>query len=131
MGEIDPVDRVGHRHCFAPEFRCHRLGIGALLHHGDAQRHIDGAGYAGRAGDDATLDADLHGHDAGVHVAFARGADDAALVAHVERAGFTLAGLAADQKRGRAEAHGHLRAIEIGIDRSGRGTRRTAGADLR
>ena len=32
------------------------------------------AGAAGRTGDDAAFDAYLHGHDAGVDVTFARGA---------------------------------------------------------
>ena len=61
------------------------LRIDAFLHHGDAQRHVDRAGSAGRTGDDAAFDADLHGHDAGRDAAFARGADDRALIAQVER----------------------------------------------
>ena len=63
------------------------------------------AGAAGRTGDDAALDADLHGHDAGVEVALARGAHDGALIAHVERRGSPAPGLLPIMQRRGAGAH--------------------------
>ena len=54
-----------------------RLRVRPLLHHGEAQRHVDPPGTARRTEQDAALHADLHGHHAAERGAFARGLPDA------------------------------------------------------
>ena len=67
-----------------------------------------------------------------IDVAFARGADDGALVAYVERVGRGLARLAADHQGGGADAHLHFGAIDIvGGDRGGGAVGRRLAGGLR
>src|SRR5665213_2831599 len=113
MGESGAVDRVVQSRRFAAELRYNGLGIDAFLHHHNAQRHVKRTGAAGRAGDDAAFDADLHGHDASVNVTFARGAQDRTLVAHVERGGLAFTRLAANHQGRRAGAYFDPRTLDI------------------
>ena len=112
MREGDAIIVAGNGHRDTREFGRDRLGIDALLHHRDAQRHVDLARPAGRPGDDAAFDADLHGHDAGAHVAFARGADDGSLVAQAEYTGFGALGVIPNQELHRY-SHCEVRRLNV------------------
>ena len=77
MREGDAVDRRGHRHRDVRQFGDDRFsGLRPSCTTARRNGTSTSPGPPGRAGDDASFDADLHGHDTGVDVAFARGAHD-------------------------------------------------------
>src|SRR6185312_4297423 len=77
------------------------LGVRTFMHDSNAHRHLDLAGTAGGAVDDAAFDADLHRHRSRRDVALARRARDRALIFEIERVRFAVGiGLGADHQRG-------------------------------
>ena len=120
MGEGRIFGRRRHGHRNANELGDDRLGVsGGFLDHGDAQRHVDLSGAAGRSDDDAAFDADLHHHVAADQRAFARGAHERALISHRHRPIVGAVGVAgaaagsADGQRGSARPDIDQRAIDV------------------
>ena len=86
MGKDNAIDRVGDGHRDYRQFRRDDFRNGPFLHDRDTQRHVNLAGTAGWPCDDAAFNADLHGHDTGIDVTLARGADDRSLITQIEHA---------------------------------------------
>jgi hypothetical protein len=112
---------ASNRHLLARKLRQDGLGVDSFLHDGKSKRHVDGAKSTRRTGDDASLDAHFHSHDAGRDPAFTCRADDRNLITQVKRRRLALTRLAADHHCRGAAPYFDAGAFNIGV-RIGGGT---------